>query len=339
VAGFTETENGAVPQVKTVLDFNDQLGTLRARSGIDRNGYKINPGLYCVGSSTPESQVLVTANYKLSFDALRKELTGLDIWILVVDTRGINVWCAAGKGTFSDDEITLQVQQAGLEKIVSHRELILPQFGASGVASHKLKKKCGFRAIFGPLRAEDIPQFLQNGKKADEKMRTVTFSFWERLILVPVEIVLVWKFFVLISIISFAISGIGQEIYSLQAAWTRGLIAVGAIFSAIFAGALIMPLLLPWLPGRQFWFKGAIVGVFSGLAYVLMTMKGAGIVEKTGIWLWIVAATSYMAMNFTGATPFTSLSGVEKEMRKGLPAQLIGMVVGLCLWIAAPFLG
>ena len=257
----------------------------------------------------------------------------------MIDTRGINVWCAAGKGTFSDDEIALQVQRAGLEKIVSHRELILPQFGASGVASHKLKKKCGFRAIFGPLRADDIPQFLQNSKNADERMRTVTFSFWERLILVPVEIVLVWKFFVLISIVTFAISGIGQEIYSFQAAWTRGLVAVGATFSAVFAGALFMPLLLPWIPGRQFWLKGAIIGAFSALAYVSIFMEGSDLVEKSGIWLWIVAAASYMAMNFTGATPFTSLSGVEKEMRKGLPAQLIGMVLGLSCWITAPFLG
>ena len=339
MAGFTETENGAVPQVKTDLDFKDQLGTLGARSGIARNCYKINPGLYCVGSPTSKAPVLVTANYKLSFDALRRELTGLDIWILVIDTRGVNVWCAAGKGTFSTDEIVLQVQRTGLEKIISHRELILPQFGASGVASHKLKKKCGFRAIFGPLRAADIPQFLQNDNIADEKMRTVTFSLWERLILVPVEIVLVWKFFILLSLVSFAISGIGQDVYSFQAMWTRGLTAVGATFSAIFAGALVMPVLLPWLPGRQFWLKGVVVGVFSGLVYVLTTMEGAGGVEKTGICFWIVAATSYMAMNFTGATPFTSLSGVEKEMRKGLPAQLIGMVVGLCLWITAPFLG
>jgi CO dehydrogenase/acetyl-CoA synthase delta subunit len=338
VKGFTETDNGPVPQVQTALNFRDHLGTMRARSGIARNQYKINPGLYCVGSPTPESPILVTANYKLSFDALRKELTDLDIWILVIDTRGINVWCAAGKGTFSTDEVALQVQRAGLEKIVSHKELILPQFSASGVATHQLKKKCGFKAIFGPLKAEDIPQFLQNNKKADEKMRTVTFSFSERLVLVPVEILLVWKFFVLISIISFAISGIGQEIYSLSTAWTRGLVAAGATFSAVFAGALITPLLLPWTPGRQFWFKGTVVGAFSGLAYILTIMEGAGSMEKVGIWFWIVAAASYMAMNFTGATPFTSLSGVEKEMRTGLPAQLMGMILGLSCWIAAPFL-
>ncbi len=337
MAGFTETDNGPVPQVKTVLSRRDHLGTVRARIGIDRNQYKVNPGLYCVGSPAHESPIFVTANYKLSFDALRKELAGIDAWILVVDTRGINVWCAAGKGTFSADEVALQVKRAGLDKIVSHRELILPQFAATGVASRELKKKCGFKGVFGPLKAQDIPRFMKNNKKADEAMRSVTFTFGERLILVPVEIVLIWKFFAFVTLAIFILSGIGPEIYSLQAAWTRGLTAVGATFLAILTGALATPALLPWTPGRQFWFKGAVVGAFTGLAYLLIIMAGSGITEKVGIWLWIVAAASYMAMNFTGATPYTSLSGVEKEMRKGLPVQCVAMFFGLFLWVAAPF--
>jgi hypothetical protein len=44
-----------------------------------------------------------------------------------------------------------------------------------------------------------------------------------------------------------------------------------------------------------------------------------------------------MAMNFTGATPYTSLSGVEKEMRKGLPVQCISALFALILWVVAPF--
>ena len=222
MTGFIETDSGSVPQVKTVLSCRDHLGTVRARIGIDRNQYKVNPGLYCVGSPAHESPIFVTANYKLSFDALRKELPGIDAWILVVDTRGINVWCAAGKGTFSADEVALQVKRAGLDKIVSHRELILPQFAATGVASRELKKKCGFKGVFGPLKAQDIPHFMKNNKKADEAMRSVTFTFGERLILVPVEIVLIWKLFVFVTLAIFILSGIGPEIYSLQAAWTRG---------------------------------------------------------------------------------------------------------------------
>ena len=182
-----------MPQVKTALGFRDHLGSARARAGVARNQYKVNPGLYCTGAPGSESPVFVTANYKLSFDSLRRELAGLDAWILVVDTRGINVWCAAGKGTFSDDEIALQVKRTGLARIVSHRELILPQFAATGVAAYKLKKKCGFIGIFGPLRAKDIRNFIRNNKQADETMRAVTFTFAERLVLVPVEILLIWK--------------------------------------------------------------------------------------------------------------------------------------------------
>lgn len=337
MAGFIKTTSGTVPQVKTVLSFRDHIGTARARIGIARNQYTVNPGLYSVGSPSKESPIFVTANYKLSFDALRKELTEMNAWILVVDTRGINVWCAAGKGTFSADEIALQVQRAGLVNIVSHRELILPQFGATGVASQKLQKMCGFNGVFGPLRAEDIPRFMDNSRKADETMRSVTFTFSERLVLVPVEVMLIWKILALVTAIIFILSGISPEVYSFQSAWTRGLTAVGATITAILTGALAAPALLPWIPGRQFWLKGVIAGAFSGTLYLLTMMAGSGISEKIGIWFWIVGAASYMVMNFTGATPYTSLSGVEKEMRKGLPIQGIATLLALIFWIAAPF--
>ncbi|MCL7489449.1 MAG: mercury methylation corrinoid protein HgcA [Desulfobulbaceae bacterium] len=320
------------------LSLRDHLGTVRARVGVARNQYKINPGLYCVGEASATSPVLVTANYKLSFDALRRELAGIDAWILVADTRGINIWCAAGKGTFCAEEIALQVQRAGLEKIVSHRELILPQFGATGVAARQLRKLCGFKGIFGPLRAEDILRFLDNGKKANEPMRTVTFSLGERLVLVPVEIALIWKPFAFILLALFVLSGIGPDVFSVQASLARGANAAWATVLAILAGALAAPALLPWIPGRQFWFKGALVGAIAGLIYLAAMSGGTGITEQLGLWLWIVAAASYMAMNFTGATPYTSLSGVEKEMRRGLPVQCAAAAAALVLWIAAPFI-
>lgn len=327
-----------MPRVKTSLTFRDQLGTIRARIGIARNKYKINPGLYCVGSPSPESPVFVTANYKLSFDALRKELSGIDAWLLVADTRGINVWCAAGKGTFSAEEIALQVERTRLAEIISHRELILPQFGATGVASHKLNKLCGFKGTYGPLRAEDIPEFLQQDKETDERMRSVTFSLGERLVLVPVEIALIWKPFAFVVLLLFLFSGIGPDFFSFDAAIDRGLTGTYGTVMAILAGALVTPILLPWIPGRQFWFKGLQVALLTGAFFVFTVMSQATLVEQIGLFLWIVALSSYMAMNFTGATPYTSLSGVEKEMRKGLPVQFSTAILALVLWIAAPFI-
>lgn len=326
-----------MPRVLTNLSRRDLLGTVRARIGIARNRYKVNPGLYCAGKPDAQSPVLVTANYKLSFDALRRELTGIDAWILVVDTRGINVWCAAGKGTFSADEVAFQVLKAKLAEIVSHRELILPQFAAAGIAAHELRKKCGFKGIFGPLRAADTKQFLANGKQADENMRSVTFTLGERLVLVPVEIALIWKPFLLVTLAIFILSGIGPDIYSLQEAWARGTAAAGSTILAILAGAFLTPLLLPWIPGRQFWLKGLQTGALAGFVYLLLFAAGKNPAAKFSLWLWILATASFMAMNFTGATPYTSLSGVEKEMRRGLPVQICSVLLAFVLWIAAPF--
>ena len=146
------------------------------------------PGLYAVGAASADSPVLVTANYKLTFDTLRRELAGVDAWVLVLDTRGVNVWCAAGKNLFSHDELALRVQRTGLERVVRHRRLILPQLAATGVSARQVKKKCGFEVVWGPVRARDIHDFLRNGMKAEQAMRRVTFTFGERLVLVPVEL-------------------------------------------------------------------------------------------------------------------------------------------------------
>ncbi len=328
-----------MPRVKTTMTGRDRLGTVQARTGIARTNYKVIPGLYCVGTPAPESPVIVTANYKLSFDSLRKELAGIDAWILVVDTRGINVWCAAGKGTFSTEEVAFQVKDTHLAKVVSHRELILPQLAATGVAVYELKKKCGFRGVFGPILAAQIPRFLQNGKQADETMRTVTFTLRERLVLVPVEIGLLWKLLLIVLLAIFVLSGIGPDVYSLAATWTRGSAAAVATLLAILAGAMATPILLPWIPGRQFWLKGMQVGAVTGIAAVLLSGGRTGIIGDLGLWIWTVVIASYLAMNFTGSTPYTSLSGVEKEMRRGLPLQIGGAVLALVLWVAAPFTG
>jgi len=60
--------------------------------------------------------------------------------------------------------------------------------------------------------------------------------------------------------------------------------------------------------------------------------------EQLALVLWTETVSSYLAMNFTGSTPFTSPSGVEFEMRRGLPAQLAAACLTLALWLAGPFI-
>ena len=139
----------SVPLVSTMLNSADFMGAVMVRWGINRDNYLVSPGLYAVGSPGPTSDVFVTANYKLSFDTLRKNLSGVNGWILVLDTRGVNVWCAAGKGTFGTKELVNRIKLVSLDKIVNHKRIILPQLGATGVAAHIVKEESGLMFIMG----------------------------------------------------------------------------------------------------------------------------------------------------------------------------------------------
>ena len=132
--------------------------------------------------------MFVTGNYTLSFDALRTALAGRNAYLLVLDTKGINVWCAAGKGTFGTDELVSKIKSTGLEDAVNHRRLILPQLGATGVSAHDVKKLSGFEVEYGPVRAEDLPNYLKE-HRATAAMRQVRFNLGDRLVLAPVEMV------------------------------------------------------------------------------------------------------------------------------------------------------
>ena len=337
VENFLDTSAGPVPRIKTTMDFKDHLGTIMTRSGINRDNYRVAPGLYAVGKPDENSPVLFTANYKLSVDHLRKVLSSLNVWIVVVDTFGINVWCAAGKGTFSSDEVAARIKKIGLDKIVKHREIILPQLSATGVSAHQVRKQSGFKVIWGPVMAKDIADFINAGNKADSSMRKVTFSFLDRLVLVPVELSLVIKNIFWLLLALFILSGIGPGIFSLGQALNKGGMALAAAFGGIAAGAILTPVLLPWIPGRAFSLKGALVGLILALFIPAIFWDNIGAPGLSALFLLTIIISSYLAMNFTGATPFTSPSGVEKEMRKAIPVQALAGIAAVTLWIGDAF--
>ncbi|MCK4985630.1 MAG: hypothetical protein KAS40_08935 [Desulfobacterales bacterium] len=339
VEEFVQTPAGPVPRVKTALQWPDYTGTVRARLGINRDQYKIAPGLYCVGAPDSGAPILVTANYKLTFDHLRKELTSISAWILVVDTRGINVWCAAGKTLFSTEEVVRRINLSEVKKVVTHSRLILPQLAATGVAAHDVKKQSGFKVIYGPVRSKDLAKFLTNGFKSEPSMRTVTFNTIDRVILVPVELAHLPKPSLWILLATFLISGIGTHVFSFSAAWIRGTMLVVAYAAGILAGAVATPVLLPWIPGRSFAVKGAIIGVLSAAGIVALFRSDLQILGALALMLCTTAVSSYLAMNFTGSTPFTSPSGVEKEMRKAIPLQAAALLLAMVAWVASAFAG
>ena len=295
-----------------------------ARWGVNRSGHRVEPGLYALGNPTADSPVFVTANYTLSFDALRSALAGVGGYIMVLDTQGINVWCAAGKGTFGTDELVHRIEATALHDVVSHRVLILPQLGAPGVAAHEVKKRSGFKVEYGPVRAADLPEYLKT-HMATPEMRRVRFALRDRLILIPVDLVHVLLPMLIAAVVLFFFSGFQAS--------------AGAVV-AILAGVVLFPTLLPWLPTRDFSSKGFILGGLVALPFALVTFlgnPGATWWRQVGGALTYLLAlppvTAYLALNFTGSTTFTSRSGVRREIFTYVPIMAWMFGAGIVLTI------
>ncbi len=333
IVGEVTVSGRAFPQVSTRWDRADILGSFKARWGSARMSYAVEPGLYGVGHPGAGSPVLVSANYKLSFDRLRKTLSGLDLWILVIDTKGINVWCAAGKGTFGTDELVGRIAQVRLGEIIKGRSLILPQLGAPGVAAHEVLKRTGFNVTYGPVRAADIPEFLRAGQKATPSMRAVRFDLRDRLILTPIELVGALKPALILLGILFVLTLVRGGPAPFPILLGKAAASFIPFLGAILAGAFFTPLLLPFIPGRAFAWKGWLLGLAWAMLYLQLTTPRHGWTTALLYLLLLPPIASFLAMNFTGATTFTSLSGVVREMKIALPLQIASAGLGILVLI------
>jgi acetyl-CoA decarbonylase/synthase complex subunit gamma len=313
----------------------DRVGIWKLRWGIGRMNYTVAPGLYALGQPEADSEVLVTANYRMTFDLLRTSLGSLDAWILVLDTFGVNVWCAAGKGTFGTDELVSRLRSTGIEGVVNHKSLIVPQLGAPGIAAHEVAERTGFKVLYGPVELRDLPGYLHNGRRATPDMRRKNFPLVERAAIIPMELVPASKWVLIASLAVALVSGVlGRDTF-LADALHYGSHALLALVLGTLAGAAATPILLPLLPGRAFAMKGALAGAAAALLYPFV-VRSAG-VELTAWTLVVISIASYLAMNFTGSSTYTSLSGVKKEMKEAVPFQVTAVLAALVLWLTALF--
>lgn len=318
------TSGFEIHETTSAITLANRWDHLLARLGVDRLGHRVQPGLYALGQPDSTSPVFVTANYTLSFDALRSALKGIDGYILVLDTKGVNVWCAAGKGTFGTDELVHKTEETRLQQVVAHRELILPQLGAPGVAAHEVRKRSGFKVEYGPVRASDLPEYLKT-RQATPEMRRIRFTLLDRLILIPVEIV---HYLIPASILAATMFLLG------------GIRAFLGVITTVLTGSVLFPILLPWIPTPNFSTKGFLVGGLVALPFTLELFMNH---QLQPFWyrsavsliylLAIPAGTAYLALSFTGSTTFTSKSGVRREMFAYIPimAGMLGMAILLVI--------
>jgi len=325
------SDNPPVSEIRTTtstVTFANRLDHFLARWGWKRESHRVEPGLYRLGNPDPDSPVFASANYTLSFDALRSALAGLDAWILVLDTKGINVWCAAGKGTFGTEELVRRIGCSGLPGIVRHRKIIVPQLGAPGISWPEVMRRSKFLVEYGPIRAEDLPEYLKT-HKATPAMRRVEFPLKERLVLTPVE---------------FVHTALAMVILAVLLWYLAGPVAALAAVSAVLAGTVLFPALIPYIPTKDFSAKGLILGLVIAIPYAVSFGTNptlpvwANVAGAAAALLIIPAVVAYFALNFTGCTTFTSRTGVKKEIFRYVPFMALmagtGVVFGIALGIS-----
>jgi hypothetical protein len=332
ITGSVAVDGRTVPVASTQLSRSDVIDGWKVRWDIGRMSFSVLPGLYAVGAPTKDSPVLVTANYKLTFDKLRAALGGIDAWIMVLDTKGINVWCAAGKGTFGTKELVHRISAVKLDEVVSHRTLILPQLGAPGVAAHEVREETGWRVKYGPVLAKDLPAYLAAGQKKTDAMRLVPFGLADRLTIGPAELSHAWPFLLAILVAA------GLFALPFSVGYVPRLLKIFLpLLGSVLIGTIVFPALLPWIPFRAFSIKGAILGALWGLASAFAI--GASLASGAALLLIATPIAAFLAMNFTGASTFTCQPGAALEVKRGLVPMIASLVAGIGLRVAASILG
>ncbi|MBI4691314.1 MAG: hypothetical protein HY754_13780 [Nitrospirae bacterium] len=157
----------------------------------------------------------------------------------------------------------------------------------------------------------------------------------DRLILTPMEINPALKKYPLYAIIILVIFGLKPSGVLFRDAWVDGMpfLLLGLI--SVFAGALVTPVLLPFVPFRSFALKGWLVGLIS----TSLTIRFFGLFDGMNKIFLIVAvlffplASSYIALQFTGSTTFTGMSGVKKELKFGVPLYIAGVILSVIFMV------
>lgn len=251
---------------------------------------KIATGLYRVGNPNRTSPVLVTGNYDLTVRRVVRELDGrVDCWLVVANSRGINVWCAAGGGHFTADNIISAIKTSGVDHLVDHHALILPQLCANGVDGWRIRKLTQWGVHWGPVRARDLPAYLAAGRVKTDAMRWVTFPLRDRL---EMTITSSMFFGVLLAI-------------PLAILWPH---LLGLTLGAMFVQALVFGLLLPWIPGHD----GLVKGVFLTAATVLAVILWG---QLAGDWPLIKYINRSLGLGFLAYFVAGEFQGTSPLMR------------------------
>ena len=239
------------------------------------------PGLRAIGNPGRDSPVLLTTNYDLTVRRLSRALRGVDAWLLVAPAKGINVWCAAAGGHLTTHQVVTVLKTSGIAERVDHRDLVVPQLAATGVEGLDLFRRSRWRVRFGPVRAEDVPEYLASGGEKTDAMRRVSFSLRDRL-----EMAAAWAAPMAIAVAAVSLL--------LRPAWTLPLVALCAgLAVAVFTTLDRLP-----ASGRA---ALATAGVLASLSCVALAGGGAAALAAAA--LAPIGFVALLTFDYAGSTP------------------------------------
>ncbi len=276
--------------------------------------YAIEPGLYHLSDDVDvHTPVLVTGNYHLSVFLLLRHLQGRNVRLLVVDTDGINVWCAAGKLQFSNDAILQQLERYDRAELTDRKwlRLVLPKFGLAGIDIRGLRKE-KIRPIIGPLYAREVPAWLAAPKLVDQNESRVHFGLQMRLFSWLPGFVQFTGYSLGVALAFFLLVELPFGVHT-----PVGIVAVAAVMSTLY------PVLFPWLWGQRFAVKGITLS-----AWLLLAVSWALSPAVAASAIPVVVATGiFTALAYTGNSAVSNYSRVRREIAAYLPACVILYVV------------
>jgi ferredoxin len=273
-----------------------------------------------IGTPGRDAPVLLTGNFRLTVARVKRALEGLDAYLLVANSRGVNVWCAATGGLLTNHDVVSVLKTSGIERLVGHRRVILPQLAATGIEGPVVQRKTGWKVVWGPVEAAAIPEFLRSGLVKTREMRVVAFPWRRRL-----EMAVAWAF--PISLLSLV----------LLPFWREGVLPVVGL---VWFLALLIFLAFPLYEGRLRPRRKTVGFVFfdfgeRGLPLVLWAAIVLGLAAYsvfeprfTGLdalrWSLVsLVIVLILGLDLTGSTPvYKSGLHADRRLRIALDAEL-----------------
>lgn len=286
----------------------------------------IEPGLYYIGDTYDvNTPMLVTCNYHMTVFLLYRILKKRNVRILVIDTKGINVWCSSGKGQFSAKEIFRQLDKYPPEMLNSggKLEIILPKLSLSGVSLAALKERLIVPKI-GPIYAHDIPAYLDDLPLKNRIKDKFKFTLKDRVFTLIPSVAQ----FLVNSVPIAAALFIINFFFKIQFHWH--VIAISTLFAILYI------LLFPLLPTKTFSIKAIVLSLLFSAGYTAYFMFTGKALLSLTYFLYITTTFAYgifFALYYTGSTGVSNYSLVKKEMIRYLPVTFLFFVASLVLVI------